>query len=358
MLTYFPKPGEKPETVEVIAPYLEHLVVMHGTENEPLHNIAFAVSCFNIVTGQFLSRDLLGCKPLFRERDPANKPGKVMIPSAIEATYATGLSFVGCQFTKLGGSGISLGTGVKDSIIVGCQFQDIAANGINIGEAAVRARYDILPLKETTPQITSKITVDRCELSHCGQLYYGAVGIWVGMANYCNIINNKLHDLPYTGISLGWQWNSLPTQNGGHLVERNHIHHIMQVLSDGAGIYTLGRQPGTILRLNRIHDVPVNAGRAESNGIFMDEGSTAILVERNTIFNTAKSPIRFHKATTLHLRENLLVSQSKTPAFRFNNTPEEPIKRDNNREIQLDKVELLWRTNPRMSLIFGNHQRK
>jgi hypothetical protein len=57
----------------------------------------------------------------------------------------------------------------------------------------------------------------------------------------------------------------------------------VQVLSDGGGIYTLGCQPGTQLRGNLIHDVPLNAGRAESNGMFLDEGSDGITIQGNAI---------------------------------------------------------------------------
>ena len=59
----------------------------------------------------------------------------------------------------------------------------------------------------------------------------------------------------YTGVSVGWMWNPTPTPCRANLVENNHIHHVMQILSDGGGIYTLGRQPGTVLRGNVIHDV-------------------------------------------------------------------------------------------------------
>ncbi len=155
--------------------------------------------------------------------------------------------------------------------------------------------------------------------------YYGAVGIWVGLAN-ATIEKNELRDLPYTGISVGWMWNPTPTNCGNHLIANNHIHHIMQALSDGAGIYTLGRQPGTILRRNWIHDVPVNAGKAESNGIFMDQGSTDMTIESNTIHNIAKSPIRFHQAGENVLRNNTLVVPPGTPPLRFNKTKPEVIK--------------------------------
>jgi len=96
-------------------------------------------------------------------------------------------------------------------------------------------------------------------------------------------------------------------------------------LSDGGGIYTLGFQPGTILRNNHIHDVSVNAGRAESNGIFMDEGTTGLLVESNYIHDIARSPVRFHQAGRNLLRRNTLRPGENIPPLRFNSTPEENI---------------------------------
>ena len=38
------------------------------------------------------------------------------------------------------------------------------------------------------------------------------------------------------------------------------------------------------------------SGRAESNGIFMDQGSSEIVVEGNTIYDVARAPIRFNMA--------------------------------------------------------------
>ena len=75
----------------------------------------------------------------------------------------------------------------------------------------------------------------------------------------------------------------------------------------------------------------VNAGRAESNGIFMDEGSTGILVEDNHIHDIARSPIRFHKAGENLLRRNRLRPASGIPPLRFNNTPEKNITVEDHR---------------------------
>jgi hypothetical protein len=113
----------------------------------------------------------------------------------------------------------------------------------------------------------------------------------------------------------------------------------MQQLSDGGGIYTLGRQPDTRLLRNLIHDVPVNAGRAESNGIFMDEGSTEIVVEDNTIYNIAQSPIRFHRAGKNTIIENRLVAKPGIPTFSYLAAdPAQMVMRDNE-EITADPWE-------------------
>ena len=70
----------------------------------------------------------------------------------------------------------------------------------------------------------------------------------------------------------------------------------------------LGLQPGSQLINNNIHDVKINAGRAESNGMFLDEGTTNVLVANNLIYNIAKSPLRFHKATTNLVKGNRITS--------------------------------------------------
>jgi hypothetical protein len=126
--------------------------------------------------------------------------------------------------------------------------------------------------------------------------------------------------MPYSGVSVGWRWDAAPSGCAGNTIAENDIHHVMQVLSDGAGIYTLGLQPETILKRNRIHDIPVNAGRAESNGIFMDEGSTSIVVDGNVIWRTARSPLRFHKAGSNVIRNNQFFLDPGVEPFTFNST--------------------------------------
>lgn len=164
----------------------------------------------------------------------------------------------------------------------------------------------------------------------CGQLYHGCVGIWLGITEGTTVSHNEISRLPYTGISVGWMWNTSPTPCRQNTIAHNHIHHIMQVLSDGGGIYTLGRQPGTVLRGNLIHDVSLNAGRAESNGLFIDEGSSELLIEQNVIYNIARSPIRFHKAEGNTVRENVLVTSDAIPPFRYNSTDERSMVYDAN----------------------------
>jgi len=72
-----------------------------------------------------------------------------------------------------------------------------------------------------------------------------------------------------------------------------------------------------VLTENVIHDIPVNAGSAESNGMFFDEGSSLFTIENNTIYAIACSSLRFHKAERLTVRENRLVTLPGVPPFFF-----------------------------------------
>ena len=108
----------------------------------------------------------------------------------------------------------------------------------------------------------------------------------------------------------------------------------MQILSDGGGIYTLGRQPGTVLSHNHIHHIPLNAGRAQSNGIFMDQGSSGMIVRDNRIHDIAKSPIRFHKAKENTIQDNTLGIEKGENPFTFNATDSKIITFQDNRTLQ------------------------
>lgn len=90
-------------------------------------------------------------------------------------------------------------------------------------------------------------------------------------------------------------WGTRETSARDNHIEFNHIHHVMQKLADGGGIYTLGWQPGTVLRGNHTHGVDRLHGRAEQNGIFFDQGSKEYLVEGQVIYRTQGGlPIRFN----------------------------------------------------------------
>jgi len=180
-------------------------------------------------------------------------------------------------------------------------------------------------------QTASEHTVVNNLIRRGGEQFFGAVGIWVGIARDIRIAHNEIADLPYTGVSLGWMWSPAPTPAKNNVVEYNHIHHVMQMLSDGGGIYTLGRQPGSALAHNHIHDVPVNAGRAESNGMFLDEGTDSFEIAGNLIYGAARSPLRFHRARDNVVRDNVLVvPDTDTPEIRYNSTNPETIRQTGN----------------------------
>ncbi len=308
-LHYKPLPGEEPGKVEAVAAVLERLVEVKGEPGKPVRGVAFSGIAFRhsewplpplgYAEGQASQYDV--------RAGGVKVQGRVPVPPALRLEYAVDCRFERCRFGQFGGSGLWLARGCHRNRVTGCEFVDVAANGVMVGEG--RADPDLVPQGN---EITNSL------IRGCGAVFHGAVGIWGGITDGLVVSRNEICELPYTGVSLGWVWNPTPGPCRNNRVEGNHIHHVMQILSDGGGIYTLGRQPGTTLRGNLIHDVPLNAGRAESNGIFMDEGTTDLVVEGNVIHSVAKAPIRFHKAGRNELRRNTLVTPAGKDPFVFN----------------------------------------
>lgn len=333
--------GESPNETPVTIPRLSRLLRISGTPEQSIRGLHLSGIQFQHTACPIPSTGYAGIQAGYFERrepnpedpvdlatiDPVTESGHRRLPAAVEVTFAEDCQIAHCVLRHLGGGGIYLGQQTHRIGIEDCRLEQIGSCGIMIGETMTRTSASGQDLTCRGHQVR------RCRIAECGQILNGAVGIWVGIARETRIEDNEICDLPYSGVSVGWRWDAMPSGCSENRVFGNRIHNVMQILSDGAGIYTLGLQPGTVIANNRIHDIPLNAGRAESNGIFMDEGSTSMIVEGNTIWSIAKSPIRFHKAGSNVIRNNRLHSNPDIDSFTFNSTAPQVLTFEGNQKL-------------------------
>lgn len=288
-LVYYPVQGEEIETAEIVAPVLSQLLAVEGTLDRPVRNLHISGLTFSHT--QFPLPDVgyggIQAAHYGSERGAWNR-----VPIAVELQSAVDCRFERNRLVNLGTTGLLFENGARNNQIVGNEVGHVSGNGIMLGETVGN------PKDKRT--ISMDNTIANNHVHHCGEGYFGSVGIWIGHTQRSRAAHNLVHDMPYTGISMGWTWNPSPTQARENTIEYNHIHHVMQMLADGGGIYTLGLQPDTVIRGNLIHDVARTHGRAASNGMFIDEGSKGYLIEKNVLFNMGDGAFRFNQTT----REN------------------------------------------------------
>jgi len=319
-LFYRLKEGESANTLEVIAPVLTQLLIAEGTAEKKisvgLHNIRFAHAAYfpkpeNTVwetqAAAFMTPDDQGSQFL-----PS--------PAAVHIEFADYVAVGNCLFEHLGENGLWIAKGSSRGYIRNSIFRDIGANAVMIGT-------------HNHENIVENIAVRRTLVERAGETLYGAIGIWVGFGRNIDIHDNIIRQLPYGGISLGWQWNPNPTPSRENKIRNNLIYDCMQTLSDSGGIYTLGYQPGSVIEGNIIHGIPRAQGNAESNGMFLDEGTKGFIIRNNVMFNTEQSSLRFHQADTNVVENNILLNKPGVPTIRYNSTPERNIRLINNRDL-------------------------
>ncbi len=283
IITYWPRRGEDMARAEVIAPALTHLIEVAGTAESPVRNLHFQGLGFEHADWPLPEGGYQGTQACHFSRPGGNGWG--LLDAALHFTFAEGCSVTDGDLAHLGGCGLFLDEGCSNNVVEGNRVFDIGGNGLEVSAP------------DTQAPAPKGNRIANNQIHNCGVDYQGAVGLWDGLTEGTVISHNLVHDLPYTGISVGWQWNPEPTNCQANLIEYNHIYGCMKMLSDGGGIYTLGFQPGTIIRGNVIHNIARSAFAvgAPNNGMFIDEGSKGFLIEGNVIWATSGTPVRHNQ---------------------------------------------------------------
>jgi glycosyl hydrolase family 141 len=343
-LTYMPRADETIESAEFVAPVADQLLMVCGTQDKPVRNLHIVGLQFEHAGWKPVNRHYWGrqaCTYWTTTTADSGRSHEEADPAAVQFNGAVNCSLNECGIAHVGATGLWFGANCRDNVANGCAVADVGGNGIMIGEGQART-IDGEPWWSTEPdQAADGNTIRNCLVEKSGCDLYGAVGVWVGLAARTTIEQNEIRNHPYTGVSIGWMWwnprsrpepRSTPCRQT--LVVRNHIHHVMQVLSDGGCVYSLGVQPDSRIAENLIHDVQRNAGRAESNGMFLDQGCGDFVIEKNVIYNIDRSPLRFHKGWVNVVRDNVLAVGPGIPPVRYNDTKEERITLENNTVVE------------------------
>ncbi|MBD3344052.1 MAG: hypothetical protein GF401_03210 [Chitinivibrionales bacterium] len=299
-LTYLAPPGEDPNTRKFIAPKLNTLIKAHGESGNPVKNLHFKNMRLEH-TQWILEEEGFRC---LQAAHYVWEGGGVtfIIPVAIDLNYAEKCEIKGCRIAHMAQNAVGIGVASHYNKVTGCEITDVGAQAVMIGyrghlydNGALYSKSRDWPDPSMAP-VGNEVT--NCNIHHGNVIYYGSCAVWTAFTKNTVISNNTIAHFPYTGVSIGFKWNADPTSMESCFVEYNHIHHCMEYLGDGAGIYALGTQPGSVLRGNVIHDIPRHpqAEGEDNNGFSMDEGCMNFLIEDCVVYNVSGTNLQWYRS--------------------------------------------------------------
>lgn len=217
---------------------------------------------------------------------------------------AEGCAVENCTLTNAGASGIRLD--------LHCQKNRIAGNHLNHlgGVGILLAGYG-----PGIKDVNRNNQVLRNHIHHIGRDYWHSPAIFVWQSGHNRLANNLIHNTGYSGIVVSgrivWdkrglqdcartvRWHEIRQATGReahpggwdkrepflhsrkNVIERNEIHHIMEIMSDGNGVYVSGAGTGNMVRENFIHNC---VSKHFAEGIRCDDDQYDTTIERNILW--------------------------------------------------------------------------
>ena len=304
LLYYLASEGEDVSRSTFVLPVLTTLIKLHQSSDVKFKNLTFSHTDFHMGVyrwgvsgiGDTPWREISMRKhpdwpqdyyPGFCEPQAALKSGDALL-----VAKSNRIRFSGCRFSSIGAYGLWIKDRSSNVTISNCVFDDLGGGAVKIGELAGNMVYD----PNLAGDLTHHNVVRNCVIGNGGKTMPGAVGIWISQSHDNLIKDNRIFNLPYSGISLGWNWKVEKNHTRRNHIVGNTIHDVLQFLTDGGGIYTLGILEDCVIEANEIYNIfrPDDIAGSNSNGIFCDNKSQGLTIINNYIHNIKNAPIRFN----------------------------------------------------------------
>lgn len=299
-LYYIPEEGDTVENTILNAGVNDKLFELNGAENISFQGIDFINTDWDFTgrDGGFWDKMFDSTHPLYENIEYCidHPQAAFEVPAAINIIASKGINFTDCRFENISYTAVKFDKGTQDCNITSCLFNEIGANAIFINGDFV------------VPATTKNINVRDCHIGYYGRIFSNAIGILLTHAYDCDLTNNEIHDGWYTGISVGWNWGYTEHPTNKIDISNNLIYNIGNGwLSDMGGIYTLGVQPDTVISGNIIYNVGCDEGAYGYGGwgIYLDEGSSEMLVENNLVYDCSSQTFHQHYGRDNIIRNNI-----------------------------------------------------
>ena len=263
---YWPVPGQDMRKVQAMAPRVEAVIRIQGSEDAPAHDV--------VLRGLGVSLADTAVAALPTDWTVGGFNGTTQ-PGAIQVRMANDCTLDRLELSRVVGQGIKASS-VNRLIVRDCDLSDIGATGIVIEG--------------------NRCTMVGNHIQRTGIVYEEGMGI-ESSGGRAVLRHNEINNTSYDGIM---------ATGDGLLIEMNLVHHVMEGLHDGAGIYVQGVGEGMVIRGNFVRDIADTGGYGAA-AFYLDELCNHVLVEDNLSLNVVRA-LNCHIGNGNLIRNNFFIS--------------------------------------------------